>query len=86
MMNENQSQNEPLKVEVTAKVEGKFENGCMNLYMDDSRIGKIKETNEGTKYEMARGFEFDNNKIFRYEEGVSKNPDKYVEGCDMGWC
>ncbi|OLO28532.1 hypothetical protein BTR23_17490 [Alkalihalophilus pseudofirmus] len=74
------------KVDVTSKVDGKLENGAMNLYMDEARIGKIIMTNQGNQYEMAEGFEFDSNKVYRYENAHPEKQDKYVDDCDLGWC
>ncbi|WP_245805875.1 YusG family protein [Bacillus alkalicellulosilyticus] len=81
--------NEPSmkKVDVTGKIEGKLENGAMNLYMDEAVVGKIIMSDEGKNtYEMSQGYEFEDNKVFRYEAEHPEDQDKYVEGCDMGWC
>lgn len=74
------------KVDITGKVKGKLENGEMNLYVDEAKVGKIIMTNQGNHYEMAEGFEFDSNKVFRYENEHPEKQKQYVEGCDMGWC
>ncbi|MCL7749042.1 YusG family protein [Halalkalibacter alkaliphilus] len=75
-----------VRVDVTSKVKGKYENGHMNLYMGDAQVGKVIETNEGFQHEMAEGFEFDKDKIFRYEQENPNEVKSYVEGCDEGWC
>ncbi|WP_096202511.1 YusG family protein [Bacillus sp. FJAT-45350] len=74
------------KVDVTSKVEGKLENGAMNLYIDEAKVGKIVMTNQGNQYEMAEDFEFEENKVYRYENDHPEKEKQYVEGCDMGWC
>ncbi|MBU8906620.1 YusG family protein [Desertibacillus haloalkaliphilus] len=74
------------KVDITGKVEGKFEHGKMNLYVDKAKVGEIVMTNQGNMYEMSEGFEFDHNKVFRYEKPAGQKEKSYVEGCDMGWC
>ena len=74
------------KVDVTSKVEGRLEHDGMNLYMDNAVIGKITMSEHGNQYEMAKGYEFNQNKVFRYENEHPEEEDHYVEGCDMGWC
>jgi Protein of unknown function (DUF2553) len=73
--------------DVTSRVFGKMKGGSMSLYLDKDVIGQIRFTNQGNLYEMAEGFEFDSDKIYKREE-PAETPDssKYVDECDKGWC
>ncbi|WP_231686801.1 YusG family protein [Bacillus sp. JCM 19034] len=75
-----------VKVDVTSQVEAKYENGKLNLYMGDAKVGQVLETNEGLQHEMAAGFEFDKDKIYRYENKQPNQVRSYVDNCDDGWC
>ncbi|TLS39384.1 DUF2553 family protein [Pseudalkalibacillus caeni] len=79
-------QDRPLeKIDVTNSVHGKFDQGCMALYLNEDKIGRIVFTNQGNQYEFAEGFEFDQDKIYQYQRQMETNG-KYVEDCDLGWC
>lgn len=73
------------KVDITQKVYGKMDGTNMSLYHNKNKIGQIVFTNEGNMYEMGEGFEFDTDKIFKYES-KPKYTKQYVEDCDLGWC
>lgn len=78
---------EKKKIDVTSKVEGKLDSdGKMNLFLDETKVGRIVMTDQGNHYEMAEGFEFDREKIYKYEEDNIEYTKKYVDDCDMGWC
>jgi hypothetical protein len=73
--------------DVTAKVFGKMKGGSMSLYLDQDKIGQIHFTNQGNMYEMAEGFEIDQDKIFKREMAAKEpQPKKYVDDCGKGWC
>ncbi len=73
------------RIDITSKVYGKFDQNSMNLFLNKEQIGRILFTNEGNRYEFSDGFEFDQDRIFRYERAMEKNG-RYVEDCDLGWC
>ncbi len=74
------------KIDITNKVQAKLEEGNkMNLFLDEKKVGQIIMTNQGNHYEMAEGFEFTNDKIYKNEKEIEYTKN-YVEGCDMGWC
>ncbi len=75
-----------VKVDVTSKIDGKFENGSIGLYLENARVGEITLTEDGNRYSMVEDYLFENNKIFRYENSHPENQKKYVDDCDMGWC
>ncbi|GAE30276.1 YusG family protein [Alkalihalobacillus hemicellulosilyticus] len=75
-----------VKVDVTSQVKGKYEGGKLSLYMGEAKIGQVIETNQGLQHEMAEGFEFDEDKIYRYENKQRNDVQSYVENCDEGWC
>ncbi|MCM3760516.1 YusG family protein [Alkalihalobacillus oceani] len=75
-----------VRVDVTGQVKGKYEAGTLNLYIGDTQIGKVLETSQGLEHDMFRGYEFEQDKIYRYEQ---ENPDQitsYVDNCEEGWC
>jgi hypothetical protein len=73
--------------DVTSRVFGKMKGGSMSLYLDQDQIGQIHFTNQGNMYEMADGFEFESEKIFKRDKQPEiTNPSKYVDECDKGWC
>ena len=73
--------------DVTSRVFGKMKGGSMSLYLDKDEIGQIRFTNQGNLYEMAEGFEFDADKIYKRDKSAEiPNPSKYVDECDKGWC
>lgn len=76
------------RLDVTEEVEHRPEGqGETGLYLDKKKIGKLKSQGQQHIYEMAEGFELDNEKIYKKKEQTNKQqPKSYVEGCDMGWC
>ncbi|MBU9722179.1 MULTISPECIES: DUF2553 family protein [Bacillaceae] len=87
------SEHEPKShIDITDQVAQKEENsGETVLYHNNEKIGKFKHHGHKYEYEMAEGFEIDNNKIYKNlgQKGKAKQPEQpksYVEGCDMGWC
>ncbi|MFA9559845.1 DUF2553 family protein [Evansella sp. AB-rgal1] len=75
------------RVEITEDVAHKQEaDGETGIYLKDKKIGRIKSQGQQHMYEMAEGFELENEKIFKKEKTVQQQPKAYVEGCDMGWC
>jgi hypothetical protein len=73
------------KIDITQKVHGKIDGENMSLYLDKDKIGQIVFTNQGNLYEMAEGFEFEKDKIFKQDK-KPKYTEKYVDDCDLGWC
>lgn len=76
------------KIDVTEEVKGKLAKSTnkMDLFLDDQKVGQLIMTNQGNHYEMAEGFEFDNDKIYKQEKDQIEYTKKYVDDCDMGWC
>ncbi|WEG16467.1 YusG family protein [Alkalihalophilus pseudofirmus] len=75
-----------VKVDVTSKVKGKYENGHMNLYVDDARIGQVTETEAGLQHIMSAGYIFEEDKVYRYEQTDPNQVTSYVDSCEEGWC
>jgi hypothetical protein len=75
------------KVDVTERVIGKIKNGELELFLENSFIGKIKRS-EGIQYELEHHFEVDQdqNKIYQ-QITTTQNPNaKYTDCDDGGWC
>ncbi|MBP3949929.1 YusG family protein [Bacillus suaedae] len=75
-----------VRVDVTSQVKGRYEDGALSLYMGDAKVGKVIETNQGLQHEMAEGFEFDQDKIFRFQQEDPNQVKSYVDSCEEGWC
>lgn len=73
-------------LDITHRVFGKLEDGAMNLYLNNTVIGQLVETEDGTEYRLHEGYLFSNNRIYRHEDNAIPKVEQYVEGCDMGWC
>lgn len=74
-------------VDISNEVEKKQEDGETVLYFQSQKIGHIRKKGHSQMYEMSEGFEFENEKFFKDELAKKqKQPESYVEGCDMGWC
>ena len=74
-----------VRMDVTNKIYGKFDQKAMNLYLNKEKIGRILFTDQGNRYELTDGYEVDRDKIYHYEQ-VLEQKEKYVEDCDLGWC
>ncbi|WP_078594544.1 DUF2553 family protein [Evansella clarkii] len=78
--------------EITQQVTRQNEkDGATGLYLGGQKIGHMPGGDQQHLFEMAEGFEFDKDKIYKKktDAAAAKNPDQpqaYVEGCDMGWC
>jgi hypothetical protein len=75
------------KVDVTERVTGKIKNGDLELFLENSLIGRIK-IHEGIQYELEHHFEMDPNhqKIYQHIT-TTENPNaKYTDCDDGGWC
>jgi hypothetical protein len=75
-----------VKVDVTSKVKGKYENGHMNLYIDDAHVGQVTETASGLQHLMSAGYVFEEDKVYRYENANPNQVTSYVDSCEEGWC
>lgn len=73
--------------DISNQVEKKQEEGETALYFNAEKIGHIRKKGYSQMYEMSEGFEFENEKFFKGAQAKKpKQPNSYVEGCDMGWC
>ncbi|WP_180955342.1 YusG family protein [Peribacillus deserti] len=74
------------QVDITEDVVGKIQNGEINLYSGERKIGKVTKSNEGITYSLEEGFETNNGHIFEMAD-VTVAPDKKYTDCDQGgWC
>ncbi|WP_226655664.1 YusG family protein [Pseudalkalibacillus hwajinpoensis] len=74
-----------VRIDITNKVYGKFDQKAMNLFLNKEKIGRILFSDQGNRYELSEGYEFVQDKIYHYEQALEQNA-KYVEDCDLGWC
>jgi hypothetical protein len=75
------------KVDVTERVIGKFKNGEIELFLENSFIGKIKGP-EGIQFELEHHFEVDQDQHKIYQQiTATENPNPRYTDCDEGgWC
>ena len=78
------------RVEITEQVIRQNEShGSAGIYLEGKKIGHLPGGDQQFLYEMAEGFEFDKNKVYKKKVNAEQNkehPQSYVDGCDMGWC
>ncbi|MDN4525571.1 YusG family protein [Fictibacillus fluitans] len=84
-MNDGSNQKDT-KSDITTNVYGKMDSGYMSLFHDNQKIGRVVFSDQGNQYEMAEGFEFDADKIYKKNDSAKEYPKSYVQGCDEGWC
>lgn len=73
------------RIDVTDRVTGKMNNGEMELFLDDTSIGKIQLPGDMT-FQLNQQFEVEQRKIFQTVT-VTEQPDaKYTDCDDGGWC
>jgi hypothetical protein len=73
------------KIDVTDRVVGKLKNGEIQLFLEDSPIGKIQITDE-INYRLDRHFEVEQQKIYQNVSVPGKDDPKYTDCDDGGWC
>ncbi|MFG6115023.1 YusG family protein [Halobacillus sp. MO56] len=71
-------------VDITDSINGKLEEGNMNLYLYKEKIGRILMSGQENRYEMSEGFKYHNGKIYRMHKITDIK--QYVTDCDLGWC
>lgn len=72
------------KIDITEHVQGRFENGGMQLYHENEPIGRMTYMDQ---YDLKSGYSFQNQKFYKMADTVKKPDAKYVD-CDdhQGWC
>ncbi|MGX6445399.1 YusG family protein [Neobacillus sp. K501] len=73
------------KIDVTDRVIGKMQNGEIELFLENTSIGKIKLPGD-MEVQLDHHFEVDQRKIYQHVS-VTEQPDaKYTDCDDGGWC
>lgn len=70
------------KIEITNRVYGKMEQGKIQFYLDKEKIGYLS----GEEVILNKGYEYQNDCFYEYEEGTVAPNERYVDNCDQGWC
>lgn len=73
------------KIDVTDRVIGKLKNGEIELFLENSSIGKIKLP-EGMQCELEHHFETDQQKIYQHITATENPNPKYTDCDEGGWC
>ncbi len=73
------------KIDVTERVTGKIKNGEMELYLENTCIGKIKLSGN-LQYDLEHHFEADQQKIYQHVTVTEGTDAKYTDCDDGGWC
>jgi hypothetical protein len=73
------------KMDVTDRVVGKLKNGEIELFLENSSIGKIKMP-ESMQYELDHHFEADQQRIYQNVTTTEGTDAKYTDCDDGGWC
>ncbi|GAF64955.1 DUF2553 family protein [Alkalihalobacillus trypoxylicola] len=67
------------KINITSKVKGKYEEGQLNLYLGERKIGEVIENEQGLTHNMEKGFVFEADHIYHYENPNPEQIDSYIE-------
>ncbi|WP_026694561.1 YusG family protein [Peribacillus kribbensis] len=74
------------QVDITEGVVGRIENGEMNLFSGEDRIGKVTHSDSGIAYALEDGYQAENDRIYQTVD-VTETPDMKYTDCDQGgWC
>jgi hypothetical protein len=73
------------KIDVTDRVVGKMKNGEMELFLDNTSIGKIQLPGDMT-FQLDQRFEVEQRKIFQNVTVTEQPNAKYTDCDDGGWC
>lgn len=73
------------KIDITDSVIGKIKNGEIELFLENSSIGKIKLP-EGISFQLEHHFEADQQKIYKNVTVTGGHDAKYTDCDDGGWC
>jgi hypothetical protein len=73
------------KIDVTDRVVGKIKNDEIELFLENSSIGKIKIP-DSMQYELDHHFEADQQKIYQHVTTTEGPNTKYTDCDDGGWC
>jgi uncharacterized protein YpmS len=74
------------KIDVTDRVIGKLKDGELELFFENTSIGKIKIPNNDLTFQLDPQYEIDQRKIYQ-NVTVTEQPDaKYTDCDDGGWC
>lgn len=73
------------KIDVTDRVVGKLKNGEIELFLENSPIGKIKLP-ENMELQLERHYEAEQDKIYQHVTVTEGQDAKYTDCDDGGWC
>jgi hypothetical protein len=73
------------RVDVTDRVIGKMKNGEMELFLDNTPIGKMK-LSDHMQVELEHHFEVEQQKIYQHVTTTEGTDAKYTDCDDGGWC
>lgn len=73
------------KLEITDRVVGKLENGQIQLYVENEKIGNI-ELPEGYKIHLEHHYETDQQKIYQNVTSTEGQDARYTDCDEGGWC
>ncbi|MCA1061179.1 YusG family protein [Rossellomorea aquimaris] len=75
---------EPRKLDVTNRVTGRLNNGEVELFLDNQRIGKMALPLDGIT--MEPNFEARENKIYQSYTSTEGHEARYTDCDEGGWC
>ncbi|MEH7109200.1 MULTISPECIES: YusG family protein [Bacillaceae] len=73
------------KIDVTDRVVGKLKNGEIQLFIENTPIGKIKMSDH-IQVELDHHFEAEQQKIYQHVTVTEGRDAKYTDCDDGGWC
>ncbi|SFB12358.1 MULTISPECIES: YusG family protein [unclassified Bacillus (in: firmicutes)] len=73
------------KLEITDRVIGKLENGQIQLYLENEKIGNI-ELPEGFQIHLEHHYEAEQQKIYQNVTATEGKDARYTDCDEGGWC
>ncbi|WP_342432872.1 YusG family protein [Neobacillus sp. FSL H8-0543] len=74
------------KIDVTDRVIGKLKNGEIELFFENTSIGKIQMPGNDMSFQLDHHFEVDQRKIYQNVTVTEQPEPKYTDCDDGGWC
>ncbi|MBY0096989.1 YusG family protein [Mesobacillus maritimus] len=76
---------ESKKLDVTDRITGKLNNGEIELYLENNKVGKITLP-EGSQIQLEHHFETDQQKIYQHVSVPGQDEPRYTDCDEGGWC
>jgi hypothetical protein len=76
---------EQKKLDVTDRIVGKLNNGEIQLFLEDEKVGTITLP-QGSTFQLEHHFETDQQRIFQHVSVPAESEPRYTDCDEGGWC